>query len=90
MKIIEKKILPNFLHAILDGSKRFEIRREDDPDNPVLLVGTVLHLRGFILEGYDDEYTPGYTGEECLVRITYRTDFEQAPGMWVLGISDPL
>lgn len=90
MKIIEKKILPHFLHAILDGFKRFEIRREDDPSNPEYLVGRVLLLRGHIPEDYDPEYAPGYTGEECLVRIIYRTDFEQAPGVWVLGISDPL
>lgn len=85
----ELKILPTYFASILDGTKRFEIRREDRA-HPYS-VGDRIRLREHCPEGYhDDQQEAHYTGRECFVRVIYRTDFMQHPGVVVLGISDPI
>ncbi len=55
------KTWQGFYGAVLDGSKRFEIRRDDRG----FMVGDLL-----VLQEYDvDRNEP--TGRECRVRITY-------------------
>lgn len=64
MSVHELKVWPDFFPALLDGSKPFEIRRNDRP----FAVGDVLWLR---------EYSPGldeYTGREIRRRVTYLMD----------------
>jgi hypothetical protein len=78
------KIELPFFTAIMNGTKRFEIRHDDR--NPRFKVGDYLHLRVFVTAS--DE--PHYTGQECYVQVTYRTIFAQQPGYVVLGISDPV
>lgn len=85
----ELKILPTYFVAVLDGSKRFEIRREDR--GVPYCVGDRIRLREHSPEGYwDDQPEAHYSGRECFVRIIYRTDFLQQPGVVVLGLSDPI
>lgn len=56
------KIWPEFFEAILDGTKRFEIRKDDRG----FAVGDILHL---------EEWNPeskSYTGRWCKVEVTYK------------------
>lgn len=71
----ELKILPDYLSAIANGRKRFEIRRNDRNFS----VGDVLVL---------NEWQPGsgYTGLSIPVVVTYMTDFAQRDGYIVMGI----
>lgn len=79
----EYKTWPGPFQAIVEGRKRFEIRRHDRPFLPS--VGDTLHLR---------EWRPaGYTGREVEVVVSYVV----APGEWglpadlmVLGIGAPV
>lgn len=75
----ELKTWPKYFEAILSGSKRFEIRRNDRP----FMVGQTLILREF------DPEDQTYTGRAVAAQITYMTDFEQKPGFVVLGIGSP-
>jgi hypothetical protein len=56
------KCWPEYFDAIVSGSKRFEIRREDDRHFDVMDV-----LR---LQDYDPK-TKRYSGRECLVKVLY-------------------
>ena len=78
--IHELKIHPKYLDDILDGSKRFEIRKDDRG----FAVGHFLHLREWQAPWEQ------FGSRECLVRVTYKTDFEQKDGIVVLGITDPI
>ena len=80
----ELKIEPLYLTQIIGGQKRFEIRKDDRG----FKVGDHLRLREWWNEG--DPEVSGYGARECYVRITYRTEFMQQPGVCVLGISDPI
>lgn len=83
------KILPQYFSHVLDGTKTFEIRRNDRD----FAVGDCV-----LLEEYDPLYQPddqaplakqmnhGYTGRHMLCRITYMTDFEQKPDYVVFSI----
>ncbi len=77
----ELRCWPEFFAAILDGSKPFEVRRDDRG----FRVGDVLRLREY------EPYVTGYTGRELRVRVTYRLDREPwLPGGYVaLGIDTP-
>ena len=75
----ELKTEPGPFAAVLDGRKRFEVRRADRP----FTDGDVLLLR---------EWSPerGYTGREVRVRITYRVRpglYGLPPDLCVLGIA---
>lgn len=73
----ELKILPEHFIAITRGKKRFEIRKNDRGFQP----GDILHLR---------EHGAIYTGQDCIVRVVFMSDFHQTDGFVVMGISDPL
>lgn len=75
MKIHELKTEPPYFQAVLDGRKRFEIRKNDRGFEE----GDKLLLK---------EYQLGvmYTGRRVEVTVTYITDYEQQPGYVVLGI----
>lgn len=76
MKTHELKTEPQYFQAVLDGRKRFEIRKND---------------RGFeegdklLLKEYDADVHV-FTGRRVEVTVTYITDYEQQPGYVVLGI----
>lgn len=59
-----KKVLPEYFEALHDGSKRFELRRED-PAEPAYVVGDYLAV--------NEIQAPGAapTGRCLLFRITY-------------------
>lgn len=67
------KIQPEFFKAVVEGTKTFEIRRNDRN----FLIGDVLVLK---------EYDGNYTGKSQEVKITYMTDYAQQDGYVVLGI----
>lgn len=75
----ELKILPEYFAAVKDGSKTFEIRKNDRD----YMVGDYI-----LLKEYDKN--TGYTGNEILVEITYMITSEQFDGLkdgyCVLGI----
>lgn len=74
MSAHDLKILPEFFRAVVDGRKRFEIRKNDRN----FAEGDALILREF--DGLI------FTGRHLQCRVTYRTTFEQKPGFVVLGI----
>lgn len=61
MRIHELKAWPPHFGALADGSKPFEVRRDDRS----FAVGDVLWLREW------DPATREYTGGECEARVTY-------------------
>lgn len=72
----ELKVWPVFYQDVVDGSKPFEIRKNDRNYQ----VGDKLILR----EWYKS--IEQYTGEEAEVLVTYITDFGQVDGYVVMGI----
>lgn len=87
-----KKILSKYFQAILDGSKAFEIRKEDDCKYE---VGDYIELQETKLVnkllGFQFVDVEEYTGCITTVQVTYRLshkDFPQGimPGYVVLGI----
>lgn len=58
-KIVQKKILPEYFEAIVDGRKTFELRKDEDD----IQVGDMLNL----LE-WDGEK---FTGRQWMCLITY-------------------
>ncbi len=81
------KIVPPFFEAIVNGSKTFELRREDDRH---FEVGDWLLLREYIapfrVQGC--VVKERYTGRACNVQVTYVLRDEQwlQPGVAALGI----
>jgi len=77
MRMHELKTWPRFFHAMADGSKTFEVRKDDRG----FVVGDVLNLREWLPE-------PGMcTGESLLVTVTYiLRGFGIDDGFVVLGI----
>ena len=77
-QIHKLKILTKYYDAVLDGRKKFEIRKNDRD----FRVGDML-----ILQEYKEGNLAGwFTGEEEKMRITYITDYAQKDGYVVLGI----
>ena len=74
MKIVEKKIKPEFFEAVYDGSKNFELRRDENGFE----VGDFIVLR---------EWNESYTGRIEVRRITYvlRNYEGLQPGYCILG-----
>lgn len=73
------KIWPEFFEAVEDGSKTFEIRRNDRDYK----VGDTLMLREFVPStGLN---CARYTGREILVEVTYITDFGMMAGYVALA-----
>lgn len=68
----ELKTYPNFYQAVIDGKKKFEIRKNDR----CFSVGDVLRLREYDPTKELDPVTEKYTGRYCYVRVDYiLTDF---------------
>lgn len=76
-KIHELKTLPHFFEASLDGTKPFEIRKNDRDFH----VGDRLHLHEW------DDVRQVYTGSVITRTVTYITAFAQSPGWVVMGLS---
>ncbi len=76
--IHELKCWPEYMDAMLDGRKKFEVRNTSDR---AFSVGDGLHLR---------EYDPRegiYLSREMLVRVTYILTGRCAPiGLAIMGI----
>jgi len=58
-KVIEKKILPQYMYAVINGEKTFELRKDDDE----IEVGDHVILREWTGENY--------TGLSTEVEVTY-------------------
>jgi len=98
----ELKVVQPFFDALIEGTKNFEVRRDDR--EPAFAVGDSLLLREWIgfwggPEDSTDEHglrhDKGYTGRAVLRRITYilrHVDFpEGVPEGWcVLGLKEYL
>lgn len=69
------KILPEYMTAVEDGLKTFEIRKNDRDYK----VGDYV-----LLQEWDGK---GYTGWQVIVEITYITDYEQKPGYVVFSFT---
>lgn len=68
------KILPQYFQAVTNGSKTFEIRKNDRD----FKVGDFIVLREW--NGKE------FTGGEITKQITYITNYEQKDGFVVMGI----
>lgn len=78
-KVHKLKTWPMFFQAVLEGSKPFELRKNDRHFN----VGDIL-----ILEEYDPD-AEGYTGRKCERKISYVLDanpFIDLHGHVILGL----
>jgi ASC-1-like (ASCH) protein len=80
VKTHELKTEPPYFQAVLDGRKKFEIRKNDRD----FQVGDKL-----ILKEYDADVHV-FTGRKVEVMVTYMTDYAQQPGYVVLGIESQL
>lgn len=70
------KILPQYFDAVVDGTKTFEIRKNDRD----FKIGDILFLH---------EWNPAnkqYTGQTMTKQICYITNYAQKYGYVVLGI----
>lgn len=75
-KLHDLKVWPSFFPALLDGSKPFEIRKNDRD----FQVGDVLILREW------DQMSFQYSGRYVTRHVCYMTEWEQKPGYVVLGL----
>lgn len=81
MTIHDLKILPNFFEQVANGNKTFEIRKNDRN----FKIGDVLLLRE--IEPTRSTHEPvRYTGRMKAVKVTYITDYQQAPMNVVMSI----
>lgn len=71
------KITPEYYEAVKDGSKRFEVRKDDRPYD----VGDYIAL--------NEHDVSGYTGRAMIFKITYalRSHFYCKEGYVILGIA---
>lgn len=79
MKTHVLKTHPEYFQAITDGTKRFEVRKNDRD----FKVGDILELREY------DPNTYTYTGEWTYVHVSYildNPDFGVKPGYVVMSI----
>jgi Domain of unknown function (DUF3850) len=101
-RVHELKTWPEFFDRLIDGSKNFEIRKNDRGYR----VGDRLRLQEFVpcencggtglvrryteLDDCFCKYTENkrgrYTGREVGRVVTYVTDFQQKPGVVVMGV----
>ena len=72
MKIVEKKVLPEYFEAILIGKKKYELRLNDFD----IAEGDMLFLREW------DANTKTYTGREVTKRVTYVGKFKMHELFW--------
>lgn len=91
MMIHNLKSLPEYFRAVLEGTKTFEIRKNDrnfkEGDFVILQEWcerpeTAYYLRNF----REDEPKFEYSGGIVVAQITYVTNFEQKPDYVVFGI----
>jgi DNA polymerase elongation subunit (family B) len=76
VKTHELKIEPPYFQAVVDGRKRFEIRKNDRDFSE----GDTLLLKEF------EPVNKEYTGREVEVKALYITDYAQQPGYVVISI----
>jgi len=76
MKTHELKTEPPYFQAVVDGRKRFEIRKNDRDFSE----GDTLLLKEF------EPVNKEYTGREVEVKALYITDYAQQPGYVVISI----
>ncbi len=63
----ELKTHPEYFQAVIDGKKKFEIRKNDRD----FAIGDVLRLREWNPSWDNDPVTEKYTGRYCYVLIDY-------------------
>lgn len=81
--IHDLKILPQYFRHVVDMTKPFEVRKEDDR---FYSVGDELLLREYIPEGYYEETDQAeYTGQICHRVVTYKLPL--ADDLVVLGLA---
>jgi len=81
--IHELKILPMYFSHVVNMTKPFEVRREDDK---TFNVGDELLLKEFVTKGYyEDEDKEYYTGEICHRVVTYK--LKLTDDLVVLGLA---
>lgn len=78
MKIIEKKILPQFFNDILKNNKRFEYRQDDDN----ILPGDML-----ILREWDSLYTSRQIKTEVIYVLRNVPQFFLPLNMCIIGFN---
>lgn len=78
MQIHDLKTWPEFFDKIMDGTKKFELRKNDRDFN----VDDVLRLMEY------DPDTHEYTGREHLVKVTYilKSGFSLPEGVCIMSI----
>lgn len=64
MKRHELKCWPEFFEALVDGTKKFEYRKNDRD----FCIGDILYIREYALRRNEQPY---YTGRELLFKITF-------------------
>lgn len=81
MKSLEHKlkIKQEYFEPVIQGKKRFEIRKNDRN----FKVGDIV-----VLEEIDENNI--YTGDSFKTRITFLTDYQQKDGYVVFGISSEI
>ncbi len=76
-KLVEKKILPEYFNAVANGTKKFEIREDEDD----LQIGDVI-----ILKEWDGEkYTGGEIGKSIDYVLRNVPEYGLMPGYVILG-----
>jgi len=79
----ELKILPEYFRAVVDMTKPFEVRKEDDR---FFQVGDELLLKEFVpADYYEDQDKEYYTGQICHRVVTYK--LKLADNFVVLGLA---
>ena len=73
------KILPEYFNKVIDGSKTFEIRKNDRNYQ----VGDVLLMTEFMMSHMHGDYE---TGGWILAVVTYITDYNQKENYVVMSI----
>ena len=83
-----RKVKPEYFEDLLSGAKRFELRREEEGEEP-FAVGDYLGLNEYDPGGEHVDRHARYTGRCLLFEIVYilRGHELELPGVVVLGLS---
>lgn len=81
--IHELKVWPRYFKPIIEGRKKFEIRKNDRN----FAEGDVVILREWVLDrSRSDDGDGYYTGRQVRKRVGFITDYAQQPGYVVFGL----